>query len=104
MRRYEIHCWQRTLDTDTSPRQTLNSDTKKAQDLVDGFKDLAKDINAFKATWEGVIRRHKLDLKTATIKSLDKEISLVINKLKAYVIGSAFVLTQYWRNVRDMDQ
>ncbi|KAK7683301.1 hypothetical protein QCA50_013563 [Cerrena zonata] len=44
--------------------ENLNDDTKHAQDLVDGFRDLAKDVNAFRSTWEQVIKRHKLDLNT----------------------------------------
>ena len=65
--------------------QTLDADTKKAQDVVDGFRDLAKDVNAFASRWEQIVKRNKVELNTTTIRHLDKEIAKVASKLKTWV-------------------
>ena len=65
--------------------QALDTDTKKAQDVVDGFRDLAKDVNTFGSRWEQIVKQHRVELNTTSIKHLDREISKVASKLKTCV-------------------
>lgn len=60
----------------------MEADVLAAQELVEGFRSLSRELETFKSDWEGVISRHKITLNIGEIRRIDNEIAALRNKIQ----------------------